>query len=139
MVLAGPPDGSAEERVVYERRWVGCWVEVQLLMGGFYSDAADATGTGVVELERETMLAIMEDTVWRHGASDVQGRSVAPGSVGPDPASWEGGCDESESESVEEEEDAFSAHVGFAPLDCLRRGGGSGSERLRAARENSAA
>ena len=63
----------------------------------------------------------MEDTVWRHGASDVQGRSVAPGSVGPDPASREGECDESESE---EEEDAFSAHVGFAPLDCLRARGG---------------
>ena len=56
------------------------------------------------------MLAIMEDTVWRHGASDVPVRSVAPGSVGPDPASWEGGCDESESE---EEEDASSAHVRF--------------------------
>ena len=84
---------------------------MQLLMGGFYNDAADATGTGVLELERETMLAIMEDTVWRHGASDVQGRSVAPGSVGPDPASREGECDESESE---EEEDAFSAHVRFA-------------------------
>ena len=62
--------------------------------------------------------------MWRHGASDVPVRSVAPGSVGPDPASWEGVCDESESESEEEEEeDAFSAHVGFTPLDCLRARG----------------